>query len=679
MSDDSNSSGFSSTPLSVRTDQAIGTRDLDKLGTRAFAEQVANVLLNWTQADCFVLALYGKWGQGKSSIKNMTLEVLSEELVAKLNPLAPYPIHFNPWVTNFSSMSDYFFVEIVAQLKVSSAPGYEKILQEIVKYSGLTQSDASDKSTSKFLSKKNLCDFLELERKKILVVVDDIDRLDKVEIRELFRFIKSTVDLPFFTFLLLCDRDVVTEALEADFNYDGGHFLHKFVQVGLDIPKLDTEVLLKYALDNFASELRTLSLKVSAESLQSTMKLVHHYIVDLRSIHRLLNSFSFQLRLHLNQGVLNINYLDLLVLEVFREFDPRIFELIFRNINLLSTNSFMLSLKPDDLKNQAKHLWSVIQEVAAGKKTELRHIFLFLFPGFMQLAGERTKLLSEESMVQNLRLCHDRISHRYFCFQIAEGDLSQVQVRQLLESLQDAADFAAKLSQYSLSGKLRSAVGYLADYGEQVRFPSAAALESLFRAVECDSTDADEGQMSWAVQFVCSSFLRSEKSMKSKSQYLKTAIKQAGALELCIRFIERSSESKSFLTQEHIVELKNWYRRHIQEQTVGNLHLRPRLALLLNYWIIYGGELQDVQEYVRKLVSKIRTCLAFLGGFRSTVYGTDSTYQRIDLQTITKYVEISVVAKKLFKAEKLIELTPNENDVLMTFRASLQKRNGFFE
>ena len=63
----------------------------DELGRKDFAVAVANVIAKWAGRDSLVLAIYGPWGSGKSSIKNMILAALSE---LKANTLT---LEFDPW------------------------------------------------------------------------------------------------------------------------------------------------------------------------------------------------------------------------------------------------------------------------------------------------------------------------------------------------------------------------------------------------------------------------------------------------------------------------------------------------------------------------------------------------------------------------------------------------------
>ena len=72
------------------TDRPIERRADDRLGRRGFAEAIASAVRGWRGRDSLVIALYGVWGTGKSSVKNMVIEALKERktedvLVAQFN------------------------------------------------------------------------------------------------------------------------------------------------------------------------------------------------------------------------------------------------------------------------------------------------------------------------------------------------------------------------------------------------------------------------------------------------------------------------------------------------------------------------------------------------------------------------------------------------------------------
>src|SRR5438093_3700582 len=73
-------------------DRPISSAGSDRLGRANFSRALARALAGWAGEDSLVVGLYGEWGAGKSSIKNMAIEAIRMQQP----PLADV-LEFNPW------------------------------------------------------------------------------------------------------------------------------------------------------------------------------------------------------------------------------------------------------------------------------------------------------------------------------------------------------------------------------------------------------------------------------------------------------------------------------------------------------------------------------------------------------------------------------------------------------
>ena len=87
--------------------------------------------------------------------------------------------------------------------------------------------------------KKEVESALRKERKRILVVIDDIDRLVAEEIRQVFRLVKSVANFPNVTYLLAFDKEVAIKAIAELQHTSGEDYLEKIVQVPFELPPPD--------------------------------------------------------------------------------------------------------------------------------------------------------------------------------------------------------------------------------------------------------------------------------------------------------------------------------------------------------------------------------------------------------------------------------------------------------
>jgi predicted KAP-like P-loop ATPase len=97
-------------------DRPIETASQDSLGRSSLAFLLAQKISEWRGRESLVIALYGPWGSGKSSVKNLILEKLREE---KYKPFDP--IEFNPWLpSGVEKITESFFYEIGVKLSLQS-------------------------------------------------------------------------------------------------------------------------------------------------------------------------------------------------------------------------------------------------------------------------------------------------------------------------------------------------------------------------------------------------------------------------------------------------------------------------------------------------------------------------------------------------------------------------------
>lgn len=110
--------------------RAISEIEDDLLGRADFSKNLSEAISNWKGQDSLVIALYGDWGTGKTSIKNMALKYLNK----KCKP--PIIIEFSPWEWSAQErITQAFFDEISKSIgKLSSSERDKKLANIFKKY-----------------------------------------------------------------------------------------------------------------------------------------------------------------------------------------------------------------------------------------------------------------------------------------------------------------------------------------------------------------------------------------------------------------------------------------------------------------------------------------------------------------------------------------------------------------
>jgi len=250
----------SQSPPSLASDAPIREREDDLFGRDRIARRIATEAVSAPGDAGFVIALTGRWGSGKTSLANLVEERLEQDDRATF-------FSFNPWL--FSGAEDLvgrFFAELAAALGKREGR-LQQVARKLAKYAGaLSEATklappvgaqvsavlkglerlavASGEAPSLQDRQGELASALREFDGRIVVLLDDIDRLLDEEIREIVRLVKLVGDLPRLTYVLAFDRERVEQALgapEADPEQRrerGRAYLEKIVQSRHDVPPL---------------------------------------------------------------------------------------------------------------------------------------------------------------------------------------------------------------------------------------------------------------------------------------------------------------------------------------------------------------------------------------------------------------------------------------------------------
>ena len=233
------------------SDKPILSKKEDFLKRKYFAELVAKSLENLNSQDTFTIGLYGQWGTGKTSLVNMILEEIKENEKVVI-------VRFEPW--NFSSTNqllEQFFVHLANQFhwtkdktlkevgnaleRYSDAFDFAKVIPHVggaISFLGKRISKGIGKRIQNNLDKNDIMcqkekvvQLLKGQNKRILVVIDDIDRLNNEQIRQVFQLITSVAKFPNMIYLLVFDKEIVVKALEKIQEGSGEEYLEKIIQM----------------------------------------------------------------------------------------------------------------------------------------------------------------------------------------------------------------------------------------------------------------------------------------------------------------------------------------------------------------------------------------------------------------------------------------------------------------
>lgn len=374
-------------------DRPINSGSEDLLGRAKFAGSLGKAIKSWRGKDSLVLALYGPWGSGKSSVKNLVLESL------RSSPSdCPSILEFSPWqLASQNQITEAFFSEIGTALGRADTPanasrlavkfhaygrylstgrfafvGIKRFLVTVLTVIGLLglsglyfewylflwllaggtmvmaavlgyfsslfdsiseSFQAESKCKAKTISemKDELSGMLTSLRTPLLVVLDDVDRLSGDELKLLFQLVKGNADFPNLIYILLLSLDHAQKSLEP---MGGKEYMEKIVQIGFEMPRVERSQihqLVGHEIEKVMSAHGSIDAFIhEIDRWRSIYSLgAHAYFKTIRDVRRFASVLAFQLS-HFSGGpILEINVVDLTALQVIALFEPKLYQAIF--------------------------------------------------------------------------------------------------------------------------------------------------------------------------------------------------------------------------------------------------------------------------------------------------------------------------------------------------------------
>lgn len=355
---------------------------IDQLGRVAFARHLLEIAMHVDASNSgAVLGLEGAWGSGKTRVLR-SLESLIEEIDEEEKPVL---VRFNPWmISGTQGLVAALLLQMAAEVgqgtggtwfkrffrraggpqgdfKALSASlvNYARVLSQVKNFANAADmmlpgsgaflngiGNASkaaegvlkkikDDSTQLSLSdsKKRVETLIKKIDRKVLVLIDDLDRLPPIEIVSMIQAVKAVGDFSNVIYVLSYDPVVASKAIESALVIENGQqFLEKIVQLQLPLPEVPASKMNLFASKRLRSalDLSHFSSTIS-DDVEKALKLAAAAMATPRDIERL------RTRLLVASGVIQdeINYADFILLEVLALKTPALIEWLEQNVTTL--------------------------------------------------------------------------------------------------------------------------------------------------------------------------------------------------------------------------------------------------------------------------------------------------------------------------------------------------------
>lgn len=512
-------------------DKPIDSKKEDFLSRKNFSSHLGKSLLTWEENESLVIALYGEWGSGKSSVINLAKEHIDESEQEN----KPTIVEFNPWFfSDLDNLSQYFFNEIATELEIKNDDKKDKKIAEKLKlYAKLLQiipekkvlSDLSSKilfglgllsiSTSQVIqwsgvsiewvkytifglglilfllgifkdfllglsdyfshrantNKKSLSELkteikndLSERKKKLVIVIDDIDRLNQSEIRQIFRLVRVNADFPNTIYLLAFDRKIIEANLEEQVGISGKNYLEKIVQVSFDIPLAKSEKIASFLFQELNRVLETLPDSHERLFDKNYWTNIYHsgfgdLFKNIRDVKRFASSLQFNISQMHQKGIMEVNPIDFIAIEAIRLFAPEFYSFI-KNNRPLFTSTDRNDHGSRDNNPRKDEIEKALNKLSPELKNHILNLVKRLFPqidGVFQYGYSTHGYEWQSTWSKSLRICAIKNFNSYFTL-IPGGDeeeLSQYEIETILSSMSSIEELEKLLNEYIEKNKIK--------------------------------------------------------------------------------------------------------------------------------------------------------------------------------------------------------------------------------
>lgn len=687
----------------------ISSLDEDKLNRRNFAESLANAIKNYKNPNCLTISLMGKWGSGKTSIINMVTNYWNNESESE-NII----IHFDPWYFSnkdnllfqfFDILSNFNNKEFTDTVNTDNLKKLGKSLINMTSFNlnfGLgsinidpeINNTLNDEETLLDLKNKISKDFENFKnsKKKVIIIIDNIDRLSDKEVQQILMLVKSLADFPHVIYILSFDKDAVLGSLKNLNIYSPELFLEKIIQIPLVVPeirKTQLNNLIEYYLEDFYKKYHNNKDTLNDDFLDICSDL-SMFINNLRDLYRYINIITFYFSAF-NDDV-NIN--DFMLILAVQLFEYKIYNEIKSNPDL-----FIVSYenqRKDNIEDNKNKIKEIIKLNSKLSEKDLYNVLLKLFPRIEMYSRNIDFEGYYKEWKNDLRICTTEYFYNYFTLSLDNKDISIKSFDELCK-LTDVEKISKRFLEYDKNNQTKELfdmiinrmrdiqkenahyfINSLINIGDQLHIPPSLFLDkrTYLSRILIDLLKKYENNTE--------RYKILKDAIENSKNSLYTAIKILSKQDFIYNRFDYANNRKNI--SEALIDEKDL--EHLEEMMVSKIKQWDKtdklwdsldLDHILYSWEFWDSE-TDVKERVKEFISKDKNALRFAKGFRNitaTSIHADSPSEiirKFNIKSMLRYFEnIDELKRKYIEICKNETLTDEEKEICKSLLKQLDE------
>ena len=599
----------------------------DRLDRTGFAQALAQVLARMDASEPFIFALQGPGGSGKSTILNFVQHYLEHPGLLGLDtgPVNPVTvIRYNPW---WFSGSDRLTTEFFRSVRAQIAKGADlsadiKSLADKLQVLGncIAPESGSDSFQDVNAARQEISDFLRQLDLRLLIVLDDLDRLRPEELLRVFQIVKAVADFPKTIYLLAFDQQAVHQVLSDAGVKSPETLLDQIVQSQFDLPPPD-KASLRELLEGYLDRLvkttpperwnRQRWVEYCSEGLDrliGTARDVKHLIDAIRPAYAAVAG--------------DVDFVDFVAVQSVRVFAPSLFRFTLANKAILTSDLSAPSKVQTEKKVESKRLKVIMDQELSAVREECRaaidYTMRCLFPVWAITRDGRSPASRDQARPErrDYRVSSADGFDFYFRLAIPNSAVSPAELWARLESAAEPKDLVNYLRECRRGGlqgrkKLEAFLDQVRDQSQDIRDELIPGfLETVFVVgdelyTRKESAGSAYTSNDWQLLRIARQLV-SRTAAATRLQAVKDAFQNGAALSLMTRFVmlHRSQEKRrdALLKADELTELQHSVVERIRAAAEKEeLLATPYLDRVLLAWRTWGNA-DEAAEYLRSVV-----------------------------------------------------------------------------
>lgn len=682
----------------LSNEQPINTREEDFLNRKHFADHMTSAIKNYEDKNksSLTIGLYGKWGSGKTSLINMVVETLKEEKDFII-------LNFEPWLfSDTNQLISNFFKEFAKKINHNAnesedmksignkmeayASFFEPLtlvpeptisltsraISYVLSWGGKTykkmgEAYENDLSATKEEIEKHLCKL----DKKILIIIDDIDRLNNTEIKQIFQLIKSLGNFPNTIYLSSMDKDVVINALSEVQQGDGNEYLEKIINVPLEIPQLSKSDVHKFLFSKLDEIIKDIDEKDFDQNYWGNIfhSGYKNFFNNIRDVIRYLNI----LRFNHNALKQKVNIIDLMVISAFQVFEPKVYEFLKHNKDLLSgqesdSGGYGYNQKSENQKKLREELDNCKEKLQKLDKKSFSDLLKELFLKVNEASSNTHYMGGLSDLRKKSKVSSPEYFDAYFSLTLTET-LSNYEIKNIINKTSNEDDFSNAIIELIKDNRISIFLQRIQDFTKgDIPRENFQIIFNVLMNLSDYIPENRNGMFSFGNSVevmrifyqLYSQFdnendkyiLYKNSIEKSKDSIYMACHEISGFMQEHGEYEEKEEKQNKVITSEHLQELKMILLHKINDWVKDKILFEHNEALSIMYlWKRIDEE--NCLKYIKNNIETDEKLLKFLKTFIHYSYSqtmddyTEKKTRKLNYKAIKDFIDVESIISKI--------------------------------